>query len=160
MSLNINMNTDDMSYRYKMDKVAIALTGSGKNSHTNITNITSIADQLNTNMYIIMSYIGWSLGTNITDNIVKGHYNNDVIQNIIFNFIKFATLCNKCTIPELTPIIKGKNKNKELHMECSACGSSYILEGDNKINNKLVDTMIKYYSINEFKPKDGNIVKQ
>ncbi len=159
MSLNINMNTDDMSYRYKMDKVVITLTGSGKNSHTIITNIQSIADQLNTNVSIIMSYIGWSIGTNITDNSIKGHYNYDIIQNIIYNFIKFATLCNKCTIPELTPIIKGKNKNKELHMECSACGSSYILEGDNKINNKLVDTMIKYYSINEFKPKEGNIVK-
>lgn len=159
MSLNINMNTDDMNYRYKMDKVATTQTGIGKNSHTNITNIMSIADQLNTNTTIIMSYIGWSLGTNITDNSVKGHYNNDIIQNIIFNFIKFATLCHKCTIPELTPVIKGKNKNKELHMECSACGSSYIVEGDNKINSKLVDTMIKYYSINEFKPKDGNIVK-
>jgi hypothetical protein len=43
-------------------------------------------------------------------------------------------------------------------MKCSACGESYELIGNNKYNDKLVDSMIKYYTNNEFVANKGNMV--
>jgi hypothetical protein len=43
-------------------------------------------------------------------------------------------------------------------MKCSACGESYELIGNNKNNDKLVDSMIKYYTNNEFVANKGNMV--
>ena len=160
MKVNINPNTTDMNYRYKMDSVNIQLTGQGKNSHTVIVNITPICEMINTEPTILLNYMGSVLGTSVNIDImaIKGHYTVDIIQNIIYQFIKFATLCSKCNIPELTPNVIKNNKNYNLHMKCSACGSSYELIGNNKINQKLVDMICKYYSIHEFIPKKGNMV--
>ena len=69
-----------------------------------------------------------------------------------------SSLCNKCNIPELTPNIIKNNKNYNLHMKCSACGSQYELIGNNKINQKIVDTICKYYSVHPFIPKKGNMI--
>lgn len=156
MSLNVNPNTNDGSYRYKMDAIDTTQTGSGKNSHTIVNNIDIIAHQLNTEPFLLMGYIGWCLGANINENSIKGHFPDNKIQMIIYDFIVFTTMCKKCTIPELSPIVKGKGKKIELEMCCSACGSSYILNGNNKMNTKLVDSMCKYYSINPFIPKTGS----
>ena len=43
-------------------------------------------------------------------------------------------------------------------MNCSACGKSYELVGNNKHNDKLVDSIIKYYTINKFVTNKGNMV--
>jgi hypothetical protein len=43
-------------------------------------------------------------------------------------------------------------------MKCSACGQSYELRGNNKYNDKLVDNIIKYYSINQFVANKGTMV--
>ena len=156
MSLNINPNTNDDSYRYKMDPIDTMQTGSGKNCHTIIKNIDIISHQLNTESFLLMGYIGWYFGANISENSIKGHFSDDKIQSIVYDFIIFATMCKKCTIPELAPSVKGKGKRIELEMHCSACGSSYILDGNNKMNTKLVETMCKHYSTHPFVPKDGS----
>ena len=156
MSLNVNPNTNDDSYRYKMDPIDTTQTGSGKNSHTVIKNIDTISHQLNTESFLLMGYIGWCLGASTNENSIKGHFPDDKIQAIIYDFIVFATMCKKCTIPELAPTVKGKGKRMELEVYCSACGSSYMLEGDNKMNMKLVDIMCKHYSANPFVPKNGS----
>ncbi len=160
MKLNINPNTDDPNYRYKMDPVKIQHTGQGKNSQTVISNINIIADMLNIDSIILLNYMAYILGSSVNIEImaIKGHYPVDTIQNIIYQFIKFVTLCNKCNIPELTPIVIKNNKKYNLHMKCSACGSSYELIGNNKLNEKIVDTICKYYSIHEFVAKKGNMV--
>lgn len=156
MFLNVNPHINDDSYRYKMDQINTMQTGSGKNSHTIIKNIDTVAHQLNTEPFFLMRYIGWYLGANITENSVKGHFQDDKLQAIIYDFIIFATMCQKCSIPELVPRVKGKGKKMELEVCCYACGSSYILEGNNKMNMKLVDSMCKHYSVNQFVPKEGN----
>ncbi len=160
MKININPDTTDMNYRYKMDSVNIQHTGQGKNSYTVITNIIPICDMINTEPLILLNYMGNIMGTSVCIDLmaVKGHYTVDIIQNIIYQFIKFATLCSKCNIPELSPNVIKSNKNYNLHMKCSACGSSYELIGNNKINQKLVDIICKYYSVHEFVPKKGNMV--
>ncbi len=159
MSININ-NTNDLNYRYKMNKLITRQTGRGGNCHTVLENLETICNQLNTMPEIILSYIGNVLGCQIVQSTssLKGHYTTEKIQEIIFNFINFATLCQKCNIPELTPDVSKNNKDYKLNMKCSACGYMYELLGNNKNNNKLVDTIIKYYSTNLFKPSKGNMV--
>lgn len=167
MSLNINPNANDPSYRYKMEKVNTSQTGRGGNCHTILENITSICKQLNTSPDILVNYIGNVLGCNTIktgasrDNHIynlKGHYSTEKIQEIIYNFIVFATLCTKCNIPELTPDVISKGKSSILNMKCSACGKSYELIGNNKYNLKLVESMIKYYTLNPFKSEKGIMV--
>ncbi len=166
MSININPNTNDPSYRYKMEKLVISQTGRGGNCHTILENIINISNQINTTPDILLNYIGNVLGCNTNKTQqnnnyiynVKGHYTIEKIQEIIFNFITFATLCNKCTIPELTPEVIKNNKDSKLNMKCSACGTLYELIGNNKYNIKLVENMIKYYTINPFVAKKGNMV--
>lgn len=156
MALNINPNANDPNYRYTMDAIDTAQTGSGKNCHTLINNIDTISHQLNTESHLLMGYIGNCLGASTSDNSIKGHFPDDKIQSIIYDFITFATLCKKCTIPELAPTVKGKGKRMDLEMYCSACGTSYFLDGNNKMNTKLVDSMCKHYSKNPFVPKNGS----
>ena len=168
MSLNINPKANDPSYRYKMEKINTSQTGRGGNCHTVLENISTICRQLNTSPDILVNYIGNVLGCNTiktqqhNNNIynLKGHYPNEKIQEIIYNFIVFATLCNKCNIPELTPDIINKGKNAILNMKCSACGKSYELIGNNKYNLKLVENIIKYYTLNAFVAEKGIMVSE
>lgn len=161
MSLNINSKTTDTFYRYKMDKIKINQTGRGGNCHTILENLETVSSQINTIPDLLLQYIGGLLGCNSKrDNgyILKGHYDISKIQEAIYNFINFATLCKKCTIPELTPSIIKEGKISSLLMKCSACGESYKLIGNNKNNDKLVDSMIKYYTNNQFVANKGNMV--
>jgi translation initiation factor 2 beta subunit (eIF-2beta)/eIF-5 len=150
-----------------MEKINTSQTGRGGNCHTVLENIANICKQLNTAPDILLNYIGNVLGCNTIktntsrDNIIynlKGHYQTEKIQEIIYNFIVFATLCTKCNIPELSPEIIGKGKISILNMKCSACGKSYELIGNNKYNLKLVESIIKYYTLNVFKAEKGIMV--
>ncbi len=165
MSLNINQNTLDIFYRYKMEPVKITKIGRNKNTHTNLDNLEKISSKINTSTDILLQYIGNIIGCSVNKdtksgkNIIyylKGDYDTSSIQEIIYKFIDFASLCKGCTIPELTPRVR---KNR-LCMSCSACGYSYELVGNNKYNDRLVENMIKYYSINEFVSSKGNMVSK
>ena len=160
MSININNSINDPTYRYKMDKINTSQTGRGGNSHTVLNNLDKICEQINTSPNILLNYIGSILGCNVNNNSnnIKGHHTDIKIQEIIYMFIQFATLCNKCTIPELTPTILKEGKTLFIMMSCSACGKKYELIGNNKHNEKLVDSMIKYYTINPFIAKKGNMI--
>ena len=121
MSLNINSKITDNFYRYKMDKIKTSQTGRGGNCHTILDNLDSISIQINTVPDLLLQYIGNISGCNTKkDNgyILKGHYDTDKIQEIIYNFINFATLCKKCTIPELSPKVINDGKKKFLISVC------------------------------------------
>lgn len=161
MSININEKVNDNSYRYKMNKIKISQTGRGGNCHTILENLETISNQINTSPDILLQYIGIVCGCNTKKEdkyVLKGHYNDDKIQETIYQFINFATLCTKCTIPELSPKVVRDGKKSSLIMTCSACGKSYELIGNNKHNDKLVDSMIKYYTNNQFVANKGNMV--
>ncbi len=158
MSLNINGKVTDNFYRYKMDGVKISQTGRGGNCHTILDNLDKISGQINTAPELLLQYIGMIIGCNTNQKSLKGHYDVAKIQDSIYSFIDFATLCKKCTIPELSPKIVKEGKKTSLIMMCSACGQSYQLIGNNKYNDKLVDNIIKYYSSNEFVANKGNMV--
>jgi translation initiation factor 5 len=164
MSININQNVIDMFYRYKMEPIKITKTGRAGNIHTNLDNLDKISSKINTSATILLGYIGNNIGCNVNKDTksskdityyLKGDYETSKIQEIIYDFINFASLCQECSIPELTPRIV---KKSSLFMSCSACGNTYELVGNNKYNDKLVYNMIKYYSINEFVSGKGNMV--
>ncbi len=163
MSLNINGKITDNFYRYKMDKIKTSQTGRGGNCHTILENLDTISNQINTAPELLLQYIGMIIGCNTNQKlsneyVLKGHYDLDKIQETIYLFINFATLCQKCTIPELSPKVVKTGKKSSLLMACSACGQSYELNGNNKNNDKLVDNMIKYYTNNQFVANKGNMV--
>lgn len=158
MSLNINGKITDSFYRYKMNKINITQTGRGGNCHTILDNLDVISSQINTAPELLLQYIGMVIGCNTNQISLKGHYSADKIQEIIYQFINFATLCQKCTIPELSPKIVKEGKNTSLLMICSACGQTYELKGNNKNNDKLVDNIIKYYTNNQFVANKGTMV--
>lgn len=167
MSLNINQSNNDSFYRYKMDKIKISQTGRGGNCHTILENLETVANKINTSAELLLQYIGIINGCNINQTllkedkyVLKGHFDDNKIQETIYSFINFATLCQKCSIPELSPSVEKKGKTSCLIMNCSACGKSYELIGNNKNNDKLVDSMIKYYTNNKFVVNKGNMVVQ
>jgi translation initiation factor 2 beta subunit (eIF-2beta)/eIF-5 len=149
MSLNINQKTSDLFYRYKMEPVKITKSGRNGNIHTNLDNLDKIASKINTATDLLLQYIGNVIGcksnkdnkSGITVYYIKGDYDAPIIQEIIYRFINFASICQKCSLPELTPTV---NKQR-LHMYCAACGHSYELVGNNKVNDKLVDSMTKHF---------------
>ena len=42
-------------------------------------------------------------------------------------------------------------------MKCSACGEQYELTSDNKLNNKIIDSLKNYYKDNNFVKSNGNV---
>ena len=159
--MNIN-NSDDPFYRYKMPIPNIKHIGRGNGKITNLENIKEISLSINIPIKILLQYICFILGTNFKNNpeigyCINGHYTKKELIDLIIKFNKFFVICNKCGIPELSPTIQGKKKNKQLLYSCSACGEDYILESNNKINNKIIDNLIKYYENNEFIKTNGNI---
>ena len=158
--LNINPNTDDIFYRYKMPKIEIRNAGRGNGSYTFLDNIDKVAEAINTPVIILLNYISKSLGSacNIKKKTINGHYTNDKILEEIYKFISFFVLCEKCSIPEVIPIVKGTKKNKILEMKCSACGETYELKSNSKNICKTIENIIK--NINCYEIKKGNIVSQ
>lgn len=154
--ININ-NSNDIFYRYKMPMVSIKHQGKGNGKLTELINIEDITKSINTPTKILLQYITFSLGTNFKNNIINGHYTQEIIMKLIIKFNQVFVLCEKCKIPELEPIIEGKKKNSILIMKCSACGEQYELKSDNKLNNKIIDCLKNYYKDHTFIKTNGNI---
>lgn len=154
--MNIN-NSDDCFYRYKMPYLNITNYGKGNGKFTNLNNINDICNSINTPLKILMMYLTQSLGTNYKDTSLNGHYNKNELTDLIIKFNKEFIVCNKCDIPELSPILEGKKKNIKLFYQCSACGEKYEKTSDNKINSKIIDCIINYYKVNKFIKTNGNV---
>jgi len=160
-TININ-NSDDENYRYKMPKVLIKFGGTGNGIFTTINNMEEIANALNTPSDIIYKYISYTLGSafNEKKKTFTGHHKN--IQDIIFDFITFFVIFPSCSIPELTySLDKINSKNYNLISKCSSCGNSHILKSTNKINEKIMESIIKFMQkMNTWTTKKGNMVEQ
>ena len=80
--ININ-NSDDPTFRYKISKINIKLTGKGNGCFTNLTNIETISSQINHNPKTLIKYIGICLGAKVNDEQfwIQGHHNQKIIQD-------------------------------------------------------------------------------
>ena len=162
MSLNINGDTSDPNYRYRMPILETTQTGSGKNSHTILSNIKDIAASLGQSEIIIPKFIGFKLGTNVDNknNSIKGHYTTKSLQNEIFDYINRFVICSHCSIPELIPELERIFKKKKLvKFKCSACGNFTEIKED-KVGKKVVDNIAKMIERGEWKIKKGTIVNE
>jgi translation initiation factor 5 len=160
MSININRKSDDIFYRYKMPDIKVRQAGKGNGCYTFIDNIEDICKSINTPSIILLNYIARVLGSNFNDKkqTITGHYTYNQMLNIMYDYIDYFVLCNRCTIPELTPKIVGDKKKKSLFYSCSACGKEYNLYSDTKIYSKTIDSIIKYYNIHKYIPTKGTMV--
>ena len=153
----INVNgTDDIFYRYKMEKVSVTHRGNGNGLVTIINNLDSISKKINTPSEILYKFISNDLGTNYNEKkkSITGQHSQAKIQDIIYGYINNYVICKKCGIPELNYKI---NKS-EITATCSACGNLYKLI---ESNNKGYDLILKYLQKNKiWINTKGNMVEQ
>lgn len=149
----------DISYRYKMPKLKINHTGSGKNCKTVIMNLTKISDCIGCPPNILLAFLSFKCGSSMDkiNESIKGHYNNTDLQNHIFIYINTFVMC-LCGIPELVPMLEKKSKKKTvLKLKCSACGN--IMESKNdKVSSKIEEHIKKSLRNNKWKIRKGMIV--
>ena len=153
MSLNINNDKNDSSYRYKMPSIEIHQTGKGNGCFTKLVNLPKISESLNYPVHILLKFIGIYLGCNVNqkNNIINGHHKDTEIQSIIFEFINNYSICPNCSIPELKPVIqnfcgKMKKKKAKILFKCSSCGNSSNMSSSkyySKMFNQIVDYLLK-----------------
>ena len=160
MSININRETDDPFYRYKMPDIKIRQAGKGNGCYTFIDNIEDISKAINTPSVILFNYIARALGSSFNDKkqTITGHYTYDQILNVIYDYINYFVLCHRCTIPELTPKIIGNKKRNLFFILVQLVVKNMMYIPDNKIYSKTIDSIIKYYSIHEYVPTKGTMV--
>ena len=60
--------------------------------------------------------------------------------NSINSYINDFVICSKCGIPEINYTLV----NNIVEARCSACGSINDIKNNNKINQKVVDIILKY----------------
>lgn len=120
----IKDNSNDLSYRYKMDKM-ILKTESNK---TVITNLSKICKDIDRDEKTLLNFFGKSFGcgTNFDSKTNKSTINKEVnlsdLESKLFMYIEKHVLCETCGNPE-TVIDKVKKKKT-----CKACGNSSKLK--------------------------------
>ena len=158
--MNINPNTDDPFYRYKMPKINVRNAGRGNGSFTFLDNLDEVSEAINTPSSILLNFISKSLGSacNLKKKTLTGHYDYDIIIKEVYKFITFFVLCENCTIPEVIPVVSGRKKHKILEFKCSACGNQYSLESNSNLYKKTIEHIIKNSEL--YNIKKGNLVEQ
>ncbi|CAF1435428.1 unnamed protein product, partial [Adineta ricciae] len=92
--INVNRQTNDMFYRYKMPKLIAKVEGTGNGIKTVIVNATAIAKALNRPTTYVTKFFGCELGAQVQMNakedryIVNGSHDCEKLQNLLDGFIK------------------------------------------------------------------------
>lgn len=141
MSLNINPDTDDPFYRYKMPPLVAKKEGRGNGKKTIITNVADLGAALARPATYITKYFGCVLGAGTSWNIeqdryqVNGYYEQPDLQQKLFDFVREFVLCSSCSNPETVLSIK---ENK-VYSKCKACGHQGFLKNQgHKLNNYIL----------------------
>ncbi len=144
ISINSNFRNDPF-YRYQMNHIESNITNRGNGTFTTLNNLDKISNDLYTPNEILFKFISFDLGTsyNLKKKNLKGSYKSDKIQKSIDKYINYFVLCNKCSIPEVSPVVEGKKKKAKLIMNCVACGHSQVLSSKDKLYSKMIDCIIK-----------------
>lgn len=125
--INVNRQTNDMFYRYKMPKLIAKVEGTGNGIKTVLVNITPVAKALGRPPSYVTKFFGCELGAQTQmyakDDryIVNGAHDCEKLQNLLDGFIKRFVLCPKCENPETTLSVR-KRAGGEIHQLCKACG--------------------------------------
>lgn len=119
---------DDPFCRYQMSEVILKDEGFGNGLRTVFVNLEEIANDLNRDKAMIMTYLSSILGCKYIqekgDNvrwILYGKFKKEKIQDCIYDFISIFVLCSHCKKPETKMEIQEKN---DVVLKCSACSKS------------------------------------
>ena len=140
--INIGGPKNDASYRYQMHALKCKIEGRGNGIKSVITNITTIAKELNTDPSYITKFFGMECGAvskfdkKREMGIINGKRDAKDYQSMLEKFIRDFILCPKCGLPELASKIRGE----ELKHKCKACA----WHGDNTSTLKVKDFIIKH----------------
>ena len=161
-TLNINGDVNDPYYRYKMPRLFSLKAGKGNGCFTILENLPDVTKAFNHPASIVFKYMGSSLGSNTTESkwSITGHYTDEELIALLYQYINSFVICPHCGIPELMPSVEGKKKNKKLVLSCSACGKSGVKHHSSKDEEKGIDMIIKYLDNNEWKVTKGSMVEQ
>ncbi|CAF4158431.1 unnamed protein product [Rotaria sp. Silwood2] len=162
--INVNRQTNDMFYRYKMPKLAAKVEGTGNGIKTVLVNVTAIAKALNRPPTYVTKFFGCELGAQVQMNakedryIVNGAHDCEKLQNLLDGFIKRFVLCPKCDNPETKLSVRKRNGGEILQV-CAACGySGTIIMASHKLTTYIAknppDAETKSETAPETKTKD------
>jgi translation initiation factor 5 len=141
--ININHETTDPFYRYKMSRVTVKLEGRGNGIKTVFLNIVKVAKDLRREPLHILKYLGYIFGTQVRSVegnqrfIINGEYSSQEIQQHVHVFIKDFVLCGTCKNPETE--LQISSRKGIITKFCKACGHSRPIPS----NLKLVNFIIK-----------------
>lgn len=152
--ININGNTSDIDYRYKMEKISLNNCGYGNGLFTIINNMDNVAKSINTPSEILYKYLAFVLGSAFNDKkkSLTGMHSVETIQQHIYDYINKFVICPNCNIPELMY----KIENKYVRSSCSACNKNNNIQ-----SSKILDLIEKYLVKNkEWIKIKGSMVEQ
>jgi translation initiation factor 2 beta subunit (eIF-2beta)/eIF-5 len=122
-SSKINVDREklnDPMYRYKMAPVILKDEGAGNGLVTILVNLDEIANDINRDPFMIMTYLASVLGCKQEQKnnkwILCGRFMKETIQNNIYDFISYFVLC-KCKNPETDFVVEKNN----ITLKCRAC---------------------------------------
>ena len=126
---NINRNSTDHFYRYKMPAITTKIEGKGNGIKTVVENCCAIAIALNRPPEYVCKNFGFELGAQVQMDakkekyIVNGAHSPEMLQDKLDIFIRNWVLCEKCENPETSLTVDKKDKkNPDIFSECKACG--------------------------------------
>jgi translation initiation factor 5 len=127
--INIGGDVDDKFYRYKMPEVILGAQGAGQ--IMTFTNIDAVSKALSRDTKLLTKYIGKTLGTKaeykkdtMMTMIQKRDLTKDILQGVVYKFIKQYVLCGGCKNPET---IYTETK-KGVELSCMACNHTTITD--------------------------------
>ncbi|KNC82282.1 hypothetical protein SARC_05427 [Sphaeroforma arctica JP610] len=138
--ININSNTDDAFYRYKMPKLIAKVEGKGNGIKTVIANMSDIGKALGRPPSYPTKWFGCELGSQTHMDakhekyIVNGKYDAKELQDLLDKFIKKYVLCPSCDNPETDVRV---SKKGDLKAKCVACGWSGEFDGNHNLANYI-----------------------
>lgn len=141
-TVNIDRNSLDAFYRYKMGLVAVKIEGRGNGIKTVLVNIEEIARSLSRDPKHLTKYLSYEMGalSSIDEKnhkyIVNGAHDKERVQEYVFDFIDNFVLCKECRNPETDLFCS--DSRKTVHQQCKACGYEGIVRSSNKLMKILL----------------------
>ncbi|KAJ1984016.1 eukaryotic translation initiation factor 5 [Dimargaris verticillata] len=140
-TINIQRDSKDPYYRYKMPKLLGKIEGKGNGIKTVIPNMADIARSLSRPPSYPTKFFGCELGAQVKNEakndryIVNGAHDTEKLQSLLFTFIDKFVLCGACHNPETDLVLK----DQTILRDCKACGQRMPVD----MRHKLVTFIMK-----------------